>query len=95
MMIVGLRCGGKAAVRGAGAARNEPGQAVLGHQMLACHVDRGAKLPGPHKLLYGGFLHAQHLGQAVGGVEGNGVTSFCKFILVNLLEVRSMGLVGA
>ena len=76
VVIVGLRCGGKAAVRGAGAARNELGQAVFGHQVFARHVDRGPKLPGPHKLLHGGSLDAQHLGQAVGGVEGHGLTSF-------------------
>ena len=51
VVIVGLRCGGKAAVRGAGAALNEPGQAVFGHQVFARHVDRGPKLPGTHKLL--------------------------------------------
>ena len=48
VVVVGLRCGGRAAVRGAGAARNESGQAVLGHQMLACHINRGPKLSGPH-----------------------------------------------
>lgn len=52
--------------------------AVFGHQVFARYVDRGPKLPGPHKLLYGGFLHAQHLGQAVGSVKGHGNFSFHK-----------------